>query len=171
MPKNVYNNVEGHRILDNGTVCEDVTSVTLPNISHPTTTVSAAGMAADVDMPNTAKVEAMELSVAHNNGTNCAALGNPGKHAIEVRVVRQRYGVADGELDHESVKFRVTGIHKSTEKGNIETNNPYGSTDKFSVTRYEEIVDGKQTVLVDAMAGILKFNGVSYSDPVENLLN
>ena len=64
----------------------------------------------------------------------------------------------------------VTGIHKSTEKGNIETNNPYGSTDKFSVTRYEEIVDGKQTVLVDAMAGILKFNGVSYSDPVENLL-
>lgn len=171
MPKNVYNNVEGHRVIDNGTVCEDITSVTLPTLSHPTSSISAAGMAADVDMPNTTRLEAMEFTVAHNNGTGCTALADPGKHSIEVRVVRQKYSVSSGEIEHESVKFRVSGIHKSTEKGNIETNNPYGSTDKYSVTRFEEIVDGKTTVLVDAMAGILKFNGKSYTDPVESLLN
>jgi len=166
----VYNNVEGNRVLDNGKVCEDVTSFTLPTISHPTSTISASGMAMDVDIPNTTHLEAAEFGVSHNNGVNCNLLGAPGKHSLEGRAVRQRYNVAKGEIEHESVKWRVTGIHKSTEKGNIETGNPYGSTEKFSVLRFEEIVDGVTTVLVDAMAGIISFNGKSYTDPVENLL-
>ena len=53
MPQKVYNNVEGHRVIDNERVAEDVTSIALPTIEHPTVTISAAGMAMDVDMPNT----------------------------------------------------------------------------------------------------------------------
>lgn len=170
MPSKVYNNVEGNRVLDNGKVCEDVTSFTLPTISHPTSTISASGMAADVDIPNTTHLDAMEFGVSHNNGVNCNLLANPGKHTLEGRAVRQRYNVSKGEIEHESVKWRVTGVHKSTEKGNIETGNPYGSTEKYSVLRFEEIVAGVTTVLIDAMAGIIKFNGKSYTDPVENLL-
>jgi len=68
------------------------------------------------------------------------------------------------------VKFRATVLRKSTEKGTIETGNPYGSTEKFSVLRYEEIVDGETVMLIDAMAGIIMVNGVNYTDPVENLL-
>lgn len=170
MPSKVYNNVEGHRVLDSGKVCEDVTSITLPTVSHPTNTISAAGMAMDVDIPNTTHLEAMEFSVSHNNGVNCNLLQNPGKHTLEARAVRQRYNVAKGEIEHESVKWRVTGVHKSTEKGNIETGNPYGSTEKYAVLRYQEIVNGVTTVLVDAMAGNITFNGKSYTDPVENLL-
>ena len=171
MPSKVYNNVEGHRVLDNERVAEDVTSVSLPTIEHPTSTISAAGMAADVDMPNTTHINAMEFSVSHNNGVNCKYLASPGKHFIETRVVRQRYNVAAGEIEHESVKFRVTGVHKSTEKGSIETGNPYGSTDKYSVLRFEEEVNGEVTAIVDAMAGVIKFNGVDYTDQIESLLN
>lgn len=170
MPSKVYNNIEGNRVLDNNKVCEDVTSFSLPTISHPTSTISASGMAMDVDIPNTTHLDAMEFGVSHNNGVNCAALANPGKHNLEGRAVRQRYNVTKGEIEHESVKWRITGVHKTTEKGSIETGNPYGSTERFSVLRYEEIVNGATTVLVDAMAGIIKFNGVSYTDPVENLL-
>lgn len=170
MPSKVYNNIEGHRVLDNGRVCEDVTSFTLPTVSHPTNTISASGMAMDVDIPNTTHLEAMEFSVSHNNGVGCATLADPGKHSLEGRAVRQRYNVPQGEIEHESVKWRITGVHKSTEKGSIETGNPYGSTEKYSVLRYEEIVDGETTVLIDAMAGIIKFNDMSYTDPVENLL-
>ena len=170
MPSKVYNNVEGHRLLDNGTVCEDVTSFSPPTLSHPTRTIAAAGMAMDVDIPNTTHLDAGEISIAHNNGVNCNRLADPGKHLIECRTVRQRYNVASGEIDHESVKYRTTCVHKSTEKGTIETGNPYGSTEKYSVLRYEEIVDGETTGLVDAMAGIIKFNGKNYTDPVENLL-
>lgn len=170
MPSKVYNNIEGNRVLDNNKVCEDVTSFTLPTISHPTSTISASGMAMDVDIPNTTHLEAMEFGVSHNNGVNCNLLAAPGKHTLEGRAVRQRYNVAKGEIEHESVKWRVTGVHKSTEKGSIETGNPYGSTDKYSVLRFEEIINGTTTVLIDAMSGIIKFNGKSYTDPVENLL-
>ena len=170
MPSKVYNNIEGNRVLDNGKVCADVTSFTLPTISHPTNTISASGVAMDVDIPNTTHLEAMEFGVSHNNGVNCNLLAAPGKHTLEGRAVRQRYNVANGEIEHESVKWRVTGVHKSTEKGSIETGNPYGSTDKYSVLRFEEIINGTTTVLIDAMSGIIKFNGKSYTDPVENLL-
>ena len=85
--------------------------------------------------------------------------------------MRQRYAVAAGEIEHESVKFRITCVHKSTEKGNIETGNPFGSTDKYSVLRYEEEINGEVTTIIDAMAGVIKFNGVDYTNQIENLLN
>lgn len=169
MPQKVYNNVVGHRVLDGTTVCEDVTSVTLPTITHPTTKFDAAGMAMAVEMPQTAHLDAMDFSISHNNGTNCHLLGTPGKHIIETRVVRQCYDVAGADIGHKQVKYRITGAHVSTEKGKIETGNPYGSTEKYSVLRYEEIIDGTTTVLVDAM-GSITFNGVSFTDPVESLL-
>lgn len=170
MPKRVYNNVVGHRVVDNERVAEDITSVTLPDVKHPTTPVDAEGMAMSVDMPNIAKLEAMELSIAHNNGINCRYLSNPGKHFLEIRVARQKYTVAAGELGHESMKFRITGIHKGTTKGNIETGNPYGSTEQYAVMRYEEEIDGEIVTIVDAAAGIIKFNGEDVLSPIESLL-
>lgn len=170
MPKKIYNNVVDHRVLDNGNVVEDVTSVSIPSLEHPTTTVSSAGMAADVDVPNMAHLNAMEFTISHNNGVNCRYLSNPGKHSLETRVARQRYNVAQGENEYESVKFRVLGLFKGSDKGTIENNNPYGSTEKYSVLRYEEEIDGEIVVLIDATSGIIKYNGVDYTSPVENLL-
>lgn len=170
MLNKVYNNVEGHRVLDDGTVCEDITSVSLPTISHTTSTIKAAGMAMDVDVPDTTHLDAAEISIAHNNGYNCPLLKTPGKHSLEARVVRQRYNVQAGAIEHEQLKFRATVLHKSTEGGTIETGNPYGSTEKYSVLRYEEIVNGETVMLIDAMAGIIKVNGKSFTDEVENLL-
>ncbi len=170
MPSKVYNNIEGHKLIDNGNTVEDVTSVTLPDIKHTTSTFDASGMVAAVDVPNPTHIEAMEFKVSHNNGVNCHLLANPIKHTIELRMVRQRYDVPSAEIQHESVKFRVTCMHKDTSKGNIETNNPYGSTDTFSVLRYEEIVNGETVILIDAMAGIIKYNGVDYASAIDNLL-
>lgn len=170
MPQKVYNNVEGHRLIDNKRTVEDVTKISLPEIKHPTTTISAAGMAMDVDMPNTTHLEAMEFSVVHNNGVNCKHLADPGKHLIEARTVRQRYNVAKGEIEHESVKFRVTGVHVSTQKGDVEIGSPYGSTDKYSVLRYEEEIDGKIVTIADATAGLIRYNGVDCTSVVENML-
>lgn len=170
MPSKVYNNVEDHRLLDNGNVCEDVTKVGLPTLEHPTDEIKASGMVMDIDMPNTTHLNAAEFTVYHNNGVNCKYLAGPGKHSIEFRTVRQRYDVAGGAIGHESVKFRVIGVHKSTEKGDIETGSPYGSTEKYSLLRYEEEINGEVTTLVDAMAGVLKFNGIDYNSEVQSML-
>lgn len=171
MPKNVRCNVEDHRLIDNGRKCEDITSFTPPTIEHPTTSVKAAGMVMDVDIPNIYHFNAMEFEIAHNNGTNCAGLATPGLHEIEGRIARQNYITALGEVGLELVKIRVRGAHKSTEKGSIETDNPYGSTEKYSVLRYEEEIGGEVTTLIDSMAGIIRINGVDYSSRLSSLLD
>jgi len=171
MPERVYNNFAGLRVIDDGRVVEDVTSITLPTIKHSITSMkSIAGMPADLDMPNTAHLEAMDFSIAHNNGVNCRFLANPGKHSIEVRTARQRYGVAKAEIGHESVKYRFIAAHLETNKGSVEMNNPYGSTDKYSVIRYEEEIDDEVVTIVDAAAGILKWNGVDVTSEIEGIL-
>ena len=170
MPNRVYCNIEKHRILDNNKEVEDVTKFGLPTIAHPTTDVKSAGMAMDVSMPDTTHLNAMDFTIYHNNGVNCPLLAQPGKHFIEARTARQRYDVAKGEIKHESVKFRVTCVHVETQKGDIETGNPYGSTEKYSVLRYEEEVDGVVTTIADAMAGLIKFNGIDCTSDVDNLL-
>lgn len=171
MPKKVYNNVEDHRLIDNGRMVEDVTSVGLPTVEHPTVDIDAAGMAGVVSMPNSVKVNAMEFTVNHNNGENCQRLCDAGKHVIEFRLVRQRYNVPKGEIEHESVKYRVTGVHKSTEDGTAQAGNPLGSSDKFSVLRYEKIINGETITLVDVMTGTLKINGEDITDVVQSMLN
>ena len=96
MLRKVYNNVEGHRVLDGGQVCEDITSISLPTLSNTTSTIKASGMAMDVDVPDTTHMEAAEIGISHNNGVNCKLLAAPGKHSLEARVVRQRYNVQAG---------------------------------------------------------------------------
>lgn len=170
MPQKVYSNVVGKRLIDNGRVVEDVQKIGLPTLEHPTNTIKADGMVADVDMPNMARYKAMEFTVAHNNGVNCKHLGSPGKHLVEARLARQNYDVAAGSDGMESVKFRLTGLHKATEKGSIEEDNPYGSTDKYSLLRYEEEIAGEIVTVIDVMAGIIRINGVDYTNAVETLL-
>jgi len=176
MPQRVYNNVEAHRILDTvrgvQRVVEDVTKVGLPTIKFSTTELkNIAGMAMDVNMPTSTHAEAMELTIYHNNGINCRYLSMPEKHLIEVRIVRQRYNNATGEIEHESVKYRVTCTHTEGQKGDIETGSPYGSTEKYSILRYEEEVDGEVTTIIDAMAGVIRYNGVDYTDDIDSMLN
>ena len=170
MPARVYCNVQDHRLIDGKKTVEDVTKVGLPEFKSKTITVDAAGMIMSVDMPDKTHYEAAEYTVYHNNGINGSALELPGKHVQEFRTVRQRYDVAKGEIQHESVKFRLVGVHVETQKGDIETGSPYGSTEKYSCLRYEEEVNGKVTTVVDAMAGVIKYNGKVYTDAVQNLL-
>ena len=79
--------------------------------------------------------------------------------------------VALGEIEHESVKYRVTGVHKSTEDGTVEAGNPLGSSDKYSVLRYEKIMNGEVVTLIDVMTGTIKINGQDITDVVQSMLS
>lgn len=169
--RRVFANVVDHRLIDGGQTVEDVTSVGLPDVSHPTTNISGSGMAGSIDMPDTTRVDPMTLTINHNNGINCAKLARAGVHNIEFRAARQRFNTGNANMGTESVKFRVQCVHQQTQKGNIESGNPFGSTETYSVIRYEEIVNGRNTVLVDVARGIVEFDGIRYSDDVQSLLD
>jgi len=174
MPKKVYCNIAKYRVLDtignNQMEIEDVTKIGLPTIKHTIINVKSAGMSMDVDMPDTTHLDAMEFTLYHNNGVNCNQLINPGRHVIEGRFAVQRYDVPQGDIGHEGAKFIITCAHTETQKGDLETGNPYGSTEKYSILRYEEELNGKKIVIIDAMTGQLQFNGKNYTDEVDNLL-
>lgn len=168
--KSMKINVVDHLLIDNNREVEDVTSVVLPTLEHPTTSIDTSGIALAMDVPDMTRFSAAEYSIAHNNGTNAQYLSTPGLHTDEFRTVRQKYTTSKTTIEYESVKYRMTGIHKSTEKGTIETGNPWGSTDKYSLVRYEQIVAGKQTMLIDGPNNIIKINGKDYSGDVQRLL-
>lgn len=170
MPSKVYCNVEDHRLIDGKKTVEDVTKVGLPTLKNKTINIDVAGMVMAVDMPDMTHFEAADYNIVHNNGVNSKHLGTPGKHIHEFRTVRQKYDVAKARITHESVKFRLTGAHVETQKGDIESGSPYGSTEKYSLLRYEEEINGKVNTIIDAMAGVIKYNGKSYADEVQNLL-
>ena len=170
MPSKVYCNVADHRLLDGKNTVEDVTKVGLPTLTHKTISVDVSGMTMAVDIPDMTHFEAAEYTITHNNGVNGKELAVPGKHTHEVRTARQKYTTAKGTIAYESVKFRLVGAHVETQKGDIESGSPYGSTEKYSLLRYEEEVDGKVITIIDSMAGVIKYNGKSFTDEVQNLL-
>ena len=176
MATKIYCNVEDHRLFDKsggaGTadMVEDVTKVGLPTIKHTVTNIKAAGMPMDIDMPNETHLEAMDFSIYHNNGVNCAKLANPGKHNIEFRVARQRYDISGAVIGHESVKYIIECAHVESQKGDVETGSPYGTTEKYSIIKYTEMVNNVTTVDIDATANKINFNGQEYYQSIAALL-
>lgn len=171
MPKKVYNNVERHKLTDNGRVVEDVTKVGLPTIKHPTTAIeNVAGMAMNVDVPDQARLEAADFTIYHNNGTNCEHLADPGTHDFEFRTVRQRYNAMTSIMEHEPVKYRIKGLFVETQEGDVETGSPLGSTVKYSILRYEREINGEIVDQYDAALGVIMHNGVSTTDEIDALI-
>lgn len=169
--KSVYNNVERMRVTDNGEEIEDVTSVTLPTIENPTTTIGTGGMAGEMNLPDTAFVNAMSLSIAHNSGRNSKLLQQPGRHSIVVSVARQKYDSAGQEIGFKNVTYKFIAMHTKTDKGKAEPRNPMSMTDEFSVLRMEETMEGEQITLIDVPNGTIRINGKDYSSSVEQALN
>lgn len=167
----IYNNVQDQRVINNGAVCEDVTSVELPDLSHPTTTFETSGMAGAVDFPDMSRMDAASFSISHNNGVNCGGLETPEKHEIEVRLAVQVWNNATNKYDLESAKYRLTGMHTKHSYGTAERGNPHGSTDDFSLTRLEKEVDGRRVTLVDFLTGQMIVNGADYGSKLLNMLD
>lgn len=170
MTNTIYNNVVGNRVIDNGRVVEDVTSVSIPNFEHPTNTIQNSAMPMAIDMPVQSKFNAMSFAINHNNGKNCTALIRPGIHNIEVRIVREKYNVVKSQMGHESVKYRIKCAHVGKSNNAVENNNPLGGTDTFSVLRIEEEIAGKITNVID-VTGDVTLGGVNISDEIESMLS
>lgn len=171
MAKKIVNIIADYKLKDNKRECEDVTSVVLPTIEHPTTDIDVAGVPGAINLPDQTRVNSMEISIAHNNGNNCDRLADGGTHTLDFRVARSVYTVSKGEQDYDNVKYIVKCLHKATEKGTVETGNPLGSTDRFEVLRMEEIINGKTVSVIDKTADTVNINGTDLRQKIRNILN
>lgn len=165
-----YANVERFRLTVNGTEIEDVTSITLPDVEHPTTAISTAGMAGELELPDTAFVNAMTFSVTHNKGKGAEAL-LASRATIIVSIARMRYDTAGQEVGYVNTTYKLIGMHKKTTEGRVETKNPLSVTDDFSISRFEERVEGKERVFIDVTSGTVREAGENRTSAVESALN
>lgn len=170
MPKNVYNSVVDHRLLDGQTTVEDVMTVTLPEIKNTITEMDVAGMVAAIDVPDIGRFEKMSFEVNHNKGLNSDVLSRPGMHEIELRIARQKLTTSTGTLDYEGVKVRVRGILLGVKKNDMERGNPLAETVTYGVYRYEEEINGKQHILIDVLGSKVVVDGKDYTSSWKHLL-
>ena len=169
MQKNVALNVVEFRVFFNGEHIEDITSFTPASLKHPTSEVNTAGVPIAMDIPNQYRLEKLEMKLAHNNGRGCDKLTTPGTNRIEVRIAKQAYDVNGVAIGLESVKYRMDAMHVSTEAGDVETGNPLGSTEVYSLSYHEREVNGVVLDVASA-SGTVRINGVDCRSGVEAIL-
>jgi P2 family phage contractile tail tube protein len=151
-----------------GNVMAEDAKVSLPEVSALTSEYAAMGT---LELPVTGQIENMELSITKTGlDKQLAQLGMLGKQVIEIRGA---FDVVEPVGGTKSVKgFKATCDAFATafpglevEKGSVAENEC-----KFTVTRYELIVDGAEAIYIDRLSYIFRINGVDYSSNITSLL-
>ncbi|MGJ4851442.1 phage major tail tube protein [Bacillota bacterium Meth-B3] len=164
-------NIIAQKCIDDGVEIKGYVSADLPEFSNATTEVRGAGVMGTLDVPSTAQIESAELTLNYQGiGSGRAHLMRPGKHSIELRTVQDVFD-GEGGVQPQSVKIFITCFLKSTGGGSLENASAVEGSATYEVARYEEYVDGVETVLIDKNNFIYRINGVDSGKPVRGFLD
>lgn len=162
-------NVIQHNVLVDNEALDDATSFELPNIETSTSELSGAGIMGTIDMPTTGQIGSLELTITYRSNISKSRLVKPGLRNIEIRLA-QDYMTPEGIMLPKGSKIFGTGFFKSSQGGSVENNSPTEGNAVYELIRYRHIVDGRETLLIDKLAGIYKVNGVDYMKGVNAVL-
>ena len=152
-------------LCDKEVVAEDV-KFTLPEVTFLTTEFAAMGT---MELP-IALTEALEAGITYI-GTDKGLykmLGLESK-TFEFRYVQNEVKKS-GEQVNKGCKAFIKGIAKSIPGGDLEIGSTFEGAIPIAVTRYQLYIDGKETVLVDKLKGILRINGKDYAKEISSLI-
>lgn len=142
-------------------------SFTLPEIVFQKAEISAMGK---MSVPLLGLVENMELSIKKTGlDENFAKVNMLSKHRFEFRWVQSAM-TGDGTMRMEGCKAFVNTLPSSVAGFSIEPGSATEAEYKFTVTRIQIFVNGKESILVDRLNNILKVAGINYSKNINNLL-
>lgn len=166
----IAGNVIAHRLLVDSKEIADQVSCQLPSIEKPTSEIKGAGILGSIDMPITGQVNSMTFSITSRSiNAGAAELAKPGIQNIELRFV-QDVMQNDGSMIPASSKVFITGVNKKYDPGKIENQTTMDGSIEFEVLRYRQIIDGKETLLIDKLNNIFKINGIDYMEKVRAAL-
>lgn len=152
-------------LCDKEVVAEDV-KFTLPEVTFLTTEFAAMGT---MELP-IALTEPLEAGITYI-GTDKGLykmLGLESK-TFEFRYVQNEVKKS-GEQVNKGCKAFIKGIAKSIPGGDLEIGSTFEGAIPIAVTRYQLYVDGKETVLIDKLKGILRINGKDYAKEISSLI-
>ena len=154
------------KVLINGVEVDDMVSCELPNIEYMTAEMKGAGIAGTSDEPMQGLTNALNFKIATRSvNKNAHLLMTSGELKIELRV-------GHNENDkYVFIKVFMTAKCKNYSPGKSENANHMESSAEYNVTRYRQVADGVETLLIDKYAFIHKINGVDVLEKLRAGLN
>lgn len=158
----ISGSVIAHKLIVDRVEIDDNVSCELPSIELGTSEVKGAGILGSVDMPSPGQVNAMTFTISSRSiNKKNAALARPGKQSIELRFVRDVIQ-ADGTVIPAGAKVFITGAIKKYGPGKVEQGATMDGSLEYEVLRYRQVIEGKETLLIDKFNYQYVVNGVDY---------
>lgn len=141
-------------------------TINLPDINPMTVDVQATGT---LTMPIWELLENLEMSFV-KIGVDLGFKDSlrPGVSSVEARFTQTQTD-ANGKNKTIMCKAFCTGMTSSIPGISVEVGSASENEIPFYLTRYLLFIDGKEAILVDKLAGIVRINGVNYTDGLAGL--
>ncbi len=146
-------------------------SVTLPDLTALTQTVSGAGIAGNIEAPILGHIDAMTLTLNFRTVTEqTVRLSEPRRHNIDLRVAQQNEDPVKGELAVDNVKHVLVVIPKTDKAGKVAPASASDGSGEYAVRYWKTYINGKKVREIDPLNYIYEINGVDYLADVRKAL-
>lgn len=144
--------------------------VDLPSIAFATQEYKGSGLMGPLTLPSSGQIEHMEVKLnLRGSGEGRARLMQPGTHKLGLFFGEDSLSVQRGVI-RVGCKIYMDAIFVSADGGTVENGSPREGSITMAVTRYQEIVDGKEELLVDKLSNIYRINGVDHMADINSML-
>lgn len=158
----ISGSVVAHKLIADGNEVYDNVSCQLPSIEKATAEMKGAGIMGTIDMPMTGQFNSMVFTInTRSINKNSAELIKPGPQRLELRFLRDVM-LPDGSMIPQGTKIFITGVNKKYDPGKVELATTMDGSIEYEVLRYRQVVDGRETLLIDKLANVFKVNGTDY---------
>lgn len=146
-------------------------SVTLPNLTSITQTLSGAGIAGNVEVPILGHYDVMSLGLNFRTTTaQSIKLSEPRRHNIDLRAAQQTEDTVAGTVKVQNVKHVLVVVPKTETGGSIAPASPTNGSGEYSVRYWATYIDGVKVREIDPLNYICIVNGVDYLAEVRKAL-
>ena len=140
-----------------------IATVTLPNLSYITQTISGAGIAGNIESPILGYLEAMTLGLSFRNITKeSIALSAPKIHKVDIRQSLQVEDPTNGTIDIQSIKHIFRMQPKTDNGGTIAPAAQGNGSGEYSVRYWKTVIDGDVVREIDPYNLICIIDGIDY---------
>ena len=150
-------------VYEDGNEYMGLASVTLPDTTYLTQSISGAGIGGNVEAVFAGMVDAMTLGLNFRATTDQSIkLSEPRRHTIDLRVAQQKEDPVSATIGTQAVKHVFVIVPKSDKGGSIAPASLGTGSGEYAVRYWATYIDGVKKREIDPFNLICEVNGVDY---------
>jgi len=149
----------------------NTTEVSLPDIEPLSDSIKGAGIMGEIDWPSLGQIGSMKLSfTARVISALATKLNAPKAQRITIRWATETIDTTSMKSVIIPHKVIVVGVPKKYGQGKVEKGSAMDPNYEFEIFYFRELIDGKETMMIDKFNNVYKIDGVNYAEAIENAL-